>query len=199
MGQRTESAGVCRYTAAMVVVLLVAACRDEPGDVQALPASPPRTTQQASDPPAAAAAPTPSATPTPGPAEQRPLAASAAADAPRAATATPRPAAPVAPKRAAASTPAPVTASAAPAPAPAPSPPVPPPGATTDPRFVVWLQPAGSYRAGEQGSVEVVLSCKGEWHCNEKYPMKFTCDPPASGVSYPQPVVRRDAMSIGPD
>jgi hypothetical protein len=61
------------------------------------------------------------------------------------------------------------------------------------------MQPTGSYRAGEQGSVEVVLSCKGEWHCNEKYPMKFTCDPPAGGVSYPQPVVRRDAMSIGPE
>ncbi|MEJ7729556.1 MAG: hypothetical protein WKG00_10095 [Polyangiaceae bacterium] len=58
------------------------------------------------------------------------------------------------------------------------------------------MQPAASYRAGQQGSVEVVLSCKGDWHCNEKYPMKFTCDAPVGGVSYPQPVVRRDAMSI---
>lgn len=56
--------------------------------------------------------------------------------------------------------------------------------------FSAWLQGSGSFKAGEQGAVTVVLVSKAPYHCNDKYPYKFKLDPPAAGLSYPQSVVR---------
>jgi hypothetical protein len=61
--------------------------------------------------------------------------------------------------------------------------------------FSVWMQSAKSYDAGKPGAVTAVLSAKDPYHCNEKYPYKFTLDPAPAGVTYPQPVVR--GMRVG--
>jgi hypothetical protein len=68
----------------------------------------------------------------------------------------------------------------------------------TDATFAVWMAGAGRYKAGEPAIVQVVLVPKGDWHCNEKYPYKLTLGAPSAGVSYPQPVVRKEATSVTP-
>ncbi|MCA9628255.1 MAG: hypothetical protein KC766_11340 [Myxococcales bacterium] len=52
----------------------------------------------------------------------------------------------------------------------------------------------GKYTAGKAGSVTAVLTAKGEYHCNDKYPYKFTLDPAPAGVTYPETVVK--GMSV---
>src|SRR5262249_34833013 len=69
---------------------------------------------------------------------------------------------------------------------------------TTEPTFNLWMQSAGKYKAGQQSSVQVVLVAKGDYHCNDKYPYKFKLGAPPAGVSYPQPVVRAEGMSVTP-
>jgi len=69
---------------------------------------------------------------------------------------------------------------------------------TTESTFHLWMQSAGKYKAGQQGAVQVVLVAMGDYHCNDKYPYKFKLNAPPAGVSYPQPVVRAEAMSISP-
>ncbi len=64
--------------------------------------------------------------------------------------------------------------------------------------FSVWMAGSGRYKAGEPGTVQVVLTPKGEWHCNENYPYKLKLGAPPAGVSYPQAVVRKEAMSVTP-
>lgn len=52
---------------------------------------------------------------------------------------------------------------------------------------------AGSCKKGQTCALEVVLTTKGDYHINDKYPYKFkTQDPPSEGVKYPKPVVGRD-------
>lgn len=59
--------------------------------------------------------------------------------------------------------------------------------------YKVTLEPVGTYKAGQQGTVNVVLVTKGAYHINKQYPYKFVCeDPAADGVSYPKTTVRRD-------
>jgi hypothetical protein len=190
MRQRTEIGGGIRYTAALVFLASVG-CREEPAEVHGAPAD----TQ-----PTVVMQPAPPEPPTPGvpetvaePAVPPPAAVPTERAEPAAKTGAPRAVRSTIPKPAPAEPPLPTAAAA-------PLPPLasPPPSADTDPRFAVWLQPSGTYRAGEQGSVEVVLTCKGDWHCNEKYPIKFTCDAPTADVTYPQPVVRKDAISVNP-
>ena len=82
-------------------------------------------------------------------------------------------------------TPAPPAASAAPVVTGAPV------GAEA---FSVYLQARGSYRRDQPSSVEAVLLAKDPFHCNDKYPYKFTLDPPAANVKYDAQVVR--GMSI---
>jgi hypothetical protein len=61
--------------------------------------------------------------------------------------------------------------------------------------FSVYLQARASYRRDEPSSVQAVLVAKDPFHCNEKYPYKFTLDPPSAGIKYDAQVVR--GMSIG--
>ena len=63
-------------------------------------------------------------------------------------------------------------------------------------QYSAWLQSAGRYTAGQPGSVTVVLTAKGDFHCNDKYPFKLKLDPPQDGVSYPDSTVR--GMVVGP-
>jgi len=143
-----------------------------------------------------------------------PVIAAPAATATQAATPTSMPAPTAAPPatptstatatpRTIATTPAPPTGTApvaAPAPAPVAAPALP---EVTSPKvaeatYSVWMSGAGRYRAGQPGTVQVVLVPKGEWHCNESYPYKLKLGAPPAGVSYPAPVVRKDAMSVTP-
>jgi len=62
--------------------------------------------------------------------------------------------------------------------------------------FSAQLQARRSYRRDQPSSVEAVLVAKDPFHCNEKYPYKFTLDPAPSGIKYDAAVVR--GMSISP-
>ncbi|MCA9641041.1 MAG: hypothetical protein H6718_22335 [Polyangiaceae bacterium] len=48
----------------------------------------------------------------------------------------------------------------------------------------------GKYTAGKPGTLTAVLTAKGEYHCNDKYPYKFTLDPAPAGVTFPETVVK---------
>ncbi len=59
--------------------------------------------------------------------------------------------------------------------------------------YKVTIEDLGPYKKGTEGKINVVLTTKGDYHVNKQYPYKFTCqDPPAEGVRYPKPVVRRE-------
>ena len=78
------------------------------------------------------------------------------------------------------------------------------PGATTAPaavkagakvddsRFSLELRSSGDYEANKEGTVEVVLECKGDWHVNDQYPHKFTPQG-GDGVTYKGPVGKEGA------
>jgi hypothetical protein len=65
--------------------------------------------------------------------------------------------------------------------------------------FNTWMQSSGRYTVGQQGTVQVVLVAKGDWHCNDKYPYKFKLGAASGGVSYPSPIVRAEGLRIAPE
>ncbi len=65
--------------------------------------------------------------------------------------------------------------------------------------FNTWMQSSGRYTVGQQGTVQVVLVAKGDWHCNDKYPYKFKLGAASGGVSYPTPIVRAEGLRIAPE
>ena len=64
--------------------------------------------------------------------------------------------------------------------------------------FSVWMQSAKSHKVGQPGVVEVVLVPKNGFKCNDAYPYKIKLNDPPAGISYPQPVVRKESMSVSP-
>ena len=107
-------------------------------------------------------------------------------------------AAPAAPPTPAADTqPAGVAAPVAVAPAPAT------PGAQAgssrydEAKFTVEARPSGSYAAGKEGALEIVLDAKPPFHTNQQYPYKFKAKE-GPGVKFPQPVVGKDAAKLEP-
>jgi hypothetical protein len=65
------------------------------------------------------------------------------------------------------------------------------PKAETD-NYIAEIKANGSYKAGAEGTVEVILVAKGSYHTNEQYPYKFrTADPAPDGVTFPKPVLQR--------
>lgn len=60
--------------------------------------------------------------------------------------------------------------------------------------FQAHLQSSGSYQVGKPGVVRVVLNAAEPFHCNDKYPYRFTLEPTA-GLEFPADVVRD--MQIG--
>ncbi len=60
--------------------------------------------------------------------------------------------------------------------------------------FEAHLAASNAYKAGAKGTVTVVLNAKAPFHCNDKYPYKFTVKPTA-GVQFAQDVVK--GMKIG--
>lgn len=69
----------------------------------------------------------------------------------------------------------------------------------TEGTFNTWMASSGRYTVGQPGNVQVVLVARGGFHCNEKYPYKFKLGAPSGGVSYPQPIVRAEAMRVTPE
>ncbi len=58
--------------------------------------------------------------------------------------------------------------------------------------YTAEIKPAGDYKAGAEGAVEVTLAPKGGYHTNAQYPYKFKLsDPAPEGVSFPKPIVQR--------
>jgi len=69
--------------------------------------------------------------------------------------------------------------------------------AETD-NYIVEIKSDGSYKAGAEGNVLVTLTTKGDYHINKQYPYKFKAvDPAPEGVSFPKPVLTRDAGTFG--
>jgi hypothetical protein len=58
--------------------------------------------------------------------------------------------------------------------------------------YAVEMRATGPYKAGAEGSIELILKAKGSYHMNDQYPYKFKVQsPPAEGVSYPKPAIQR--------
>jgi hypothetical protein len=60
-------------------------------------------------------------------------------------------------------------------------------------QYLVELKPAASYKAGQEGSLEIAISAKGEYKINEKYPLKFKASEPTDGsVKFAKTVLKRE-------
>jgi len=57
--------------------------------------------------------------------------------------------------------------------------------------YVVEVKSEGSYKSGQEGTVELIISPKGDYHINDQYPYKFKLDAPPAGVSFPKPEFTR--------
>jgi len=92
------------------------------------------------------------------------------------------------------------TVSVAPAPAPktaVKTQPAPPPPEkevvgkqVVESSYAAWLQSTGRYVVGKPGSVQAVLTAKGEYKCNENYPYKVKLAAAPDGVTYPDTTAR---------
>jgi hypothetical protein len=59
--------------------------------------------------------------------------------------------------------------------------------------FLVTMKAKGPYAAGKEGTVEIAIEPKGDYHINDQYPYKFKLtDPAPEGVTYPKPVLKRE-------
>ena len=65
----------------------------------------------------------------------------------------------------------------------------------TEANFTLEMRPVGSYAAGEEGHVEVVLDAKGAFKCNDKYPYKLKLES-TQGVKFPSAVVKKDSLTL---
>jgi pyruvate/2-oxoglutarate dehydrogenase complex dihydrolipoamide acyltransferase (E2) component len=61
--------------------------------------------------------------------------------------------------------------------------------------FELVAKPSGSYAAGQEGKIEIVLDAKPPFHTNKQYPYKFKTKE-AAGVKFPQPVVTKDQAKL---
>jgi hypothetical protein len=59
--------------------------------------------------------------------------------------------------------------------------------------YLVTMKATGPYAAGKEGTVELLVEPKGEFHINDQYPYKFKLvDPAPEGVTYAKPVLKRE-------
>jgi hypothetical protein len=56
--------------------------------------------------------------------------------------------------------------------------------------FTAYMSGAGTYKAGQSGTVTAVVNAIGDYHVNQEYPYKFTLNAAPAGVSYGETVVR---------
>lgn len=60
-------------------------------------------------------------------------------------------------------------------------------------QYLVEMKPAVSYKAGQEGTVEISIAPKGEYKINDKYPLKFKAAEAAdSSVKYTKPLLKRE-------
>lgn len=64
-------------------------------------------------------------------------------------------------------------------------------------KFTLEARPSGSYAAGQEGALEIVLDAKPPFHTNQQYPYKFKAKEGA-GVKFAQPVIGKDAAKLEP-
>jgi hypothetical protein len=58
--------------------------------------------------------------------------------------------------------------------------------------YVVEAKASGPAKAGQEATIEINLTTKGDYHINKQYPYKFkTADPPPDGVTFPKPTLLR--------
>jgi hypothetical protein len=89
-----------------------------------------------------------------------------------------------------------LTPAAAPAPSGAPAPAAQAASnRVSESQFEVSIAPNGTYQAGKEGTVEVVLDAKAPFHVNDQYPIKFKVKEGA-GVKFPQAVVGKDKAKV---
>lgn len=62
-------------------------------------------------------------------------------------------------------------------------------------QFELSVRPSGSYAAGQEGKVEIVLDAKPPFHVNQQYPYKFKAKE-GPGVKFPQAVVGKDQAKL---
>jgi hypothetical protein len=60
-------------------------------------------------------------------------------------------------------------------------------------QFVVEMKSSGACSAGKECKVEISLAAKGDFHVNDKYPIKFKAvDPAPEGLTFTKSVVKRE-------
>jgi hypothetical protein len=60
-------------------------------------------------------------------------------------------------------------------------------------QYLVELKPSASYKAGQEGTLEIAISAKGAYKINEKYPLKFKASEPTDGsVKFAKTVLKRE-------
>jgi hypothetical protein len=60
-------------------------------------------------------------------------------------------------------------------------------------QYLVELKPAASYKAGQEGTLEIAIAAKGDFKINEKYPLKFKASEPTDGsVKFSKAVLKRE-------
>lgn len=59
--------------------------------------------------------------------------------------------------------------------------------------YTVEMKASGPYKANVEGSVEILITPKGDYKLNSKYPVKFKAtDTPPEGVRFPKPLLKRE-------
>jgi hypothetical protein len=58
--------------------------------------------------------------------------------------------------------------------------------------YGVDMKAQASYAPGKEGSVDVVISAKGEFKINPQFPFRLKLAEPPEGVAYPKPVLKKD-------
>ncbi|HTJ81467.1 MAG TPA: hypothetical protein VL400_07070 [Polyangiaceae bacterium] len=58
--------------------------------------------------------------------------------------------------------------------------------------YTAEMKPEGNYTVGKEGTVEVVVTARGDYHLNPQFPIKFTVGAAADGLAFPKVVLKRD-------
>jgi hypothetical protein len=59
--------------------------------------------------------------------------------------------------------------------------------------YSIEMKATGTYKAGQEGTVELTIVPKGDYHINAQYPYKLKLtDPAPEGVRFPKPILKRE-------
>ena len=58
--------------------------------------------------------------------------------------------------------------------------------------YTAEIRPEGRYTVSKEGTVEVVVTAKGDFHLDPQFPIKFKVDKPSDGITIPKDVLRRE-------